>query len=57
MHTHILDCIDHFLREDNRLCATYCMLCNVQNRVVAEANEVGQEIPVVNSFSKKRQTF
>ena len=40
----ILDQIDRFLRQHNRLCDSYRMLRDIQARVIAEANEAGQAV-------------
>ncbi|GBN15291.1 hypothetical protein AVEN_169483-1 [Araneus ventricosus] len=44
----ILDQIDRFFRQHNRLSDTYRMLREVESRVIAESNEAGEDVPVVN---------
>ncbi|GBN64592.1 hypothetical protein AVEN_156438-1 [Araneus ventricosus] len=44
----ILDQIDRFFRQHNRLSETYRMLREVESRVIAESNEAGEDVPVVN---------
>lgn len=45
--------IDRFLIVHNRLCETYHMLLDVQDRVVAVGNEANQDIPVVNMIFRR----
>ena len=49
----LLDQLDKFLRQHNRLCATYHMLREVEARSIAEANAAGEGIPVVNMVFKR----
>ncbi|GBL91635.1 hypothetical protein AVEN_23680-1 [Araneus ventricosus] len=44
----ILDQIDRFFRQYNRLSDTYRMLREVESRVIPESNEAGEDVPVVN---------
>ncbi|GBM60844.1 hypothetical protein AVEN_179000-1 [Araneus ventricosus] len=44
----ILDQIDRFFRQHNRLPDTYRMLREVESGVIAESNEAGDDVPVVN---------
>ncbi|GBN05229.1 hypothetical protein AVEN_135335-1 [Araneus ventricosus] len=49
----ILDQIDRFFRELNRLSDTYRMLREVELRVIAESNEAGEDVPVVNMVLRR----
>lgn len=55
--SHILDQIDRFFRQHNRLTNTYCMLREVQARAVQEASEEGEDIPVVNMVFRRDRHF
>ncbi|GBO20472.1 hypothetical protein AVEN_24662-1 [Araneus ventricosus] len=44
----ILDQIDRFFRRHNRLSDTYRMFREVESRIIAESNEAGEDVPVVN---------
>ncbi|GBN67641.1 hypothetical protein AVEN_235972-1 [Araneus ventricosus] len=44
----ILDQIDRFFRQHNRLSDTYRILREVESRVIAESKEAGEDVPVVN---------
>ncbi|GBL87270.1 hypothetical protein AVEN_270535-1 [Araneus ventricosus] len=44
----ILDQIDRFFRQHNRLSDTYRMLREVESQVIAESNEAGEDVPVMN---------
>ncbi|GBN53616.1 hypothetical protein AVEN_120631-1 [Araneus ventricosus] len=48
----ILDQIDRFFGQHNRLSDTYCMLRGVESRVMAESNEAGEDVPVMNMVFK-----
>ncbi|GBM03485.1 hypothetical protein AVEN_42609-1 [Araneus ventricosus] len=45
----ILDQIDRFFRQHNRLSDTYRMLREVESRVISESNEAGEDVPVMNT--------
>ncbi|GBN91966.1 hypothetical protein AVEN_6064-1 [Araneus ventricosus] len=49
----ILDQIDRFFRQHNRLSDTYRMLREVESRVIAESNEAGEDVPVVNMVFRR----
>ncbi|GBL82071.1 hypothetical protein AVEN_50633-1 [Araneus ventricosus] len=49
----ILDQIDRFFRQHNRLSYTYRMLREVESRVIAESNEAGEDVPVVNMVFRR----
>ncbi|GBM98808.1 hypothetical protein AVEN_46306-1 [Araneus ventricosus] len=49
----ILDKIDRFFRQHNRLSGTYRMLREVESRVIAESNEAGDDVPVVNMVFRR----
>ncbi|GBO13309.1 hypothetical protein AVEN_163384-1 [Araneus ventricosus] len=49
----ILDQIDRFFRQHNRLSDTYRMLREVESQVIAESNEAGDDIPVVNMVFRR----
>src|SRR5277367_5278029 len=49
----ILDEIDRFFRQHNRLADSYRMLREVEERATREASEVGEEIPVVNMVFRR----
>ncbi|GBN84334.1 hypothetical protein AVEN_200757-1 [Araneus ventricosus] len=47
-NTRILDEINRFFRQHNRLSDTYRMPREVESRIIAETNEAGENVPVVN---------
>ncbi|GBN47778.1 hypothetical protein AVEN_227625-1 [Araneus ventricosus] len=47
-NSRILDQIDRFFRQHNRLYYTYRMRREIESRVIAESNEAGEDVPVVN---------
>ncbi|GBL78182.1 hypothetical protein AVEN_42757-1 [Araneus ventricosus] len=49
----ILDQIDRFFRQHNRLSDTCRMLREVESRVIAESNEAGEDVPVVNMVFRR----
>ncbi|GBN64273.1 hypothetical protein AVEN_9258-1 [Araneus ventricosus] len=50
----ILDQIDRFFRQHNRLSDTYRMLREVESRVISESNEAGEDVPVENMIFRRR---
>ncbi|GBM42459.1 hypothetical protein AVEN_139893-1 [Araneus ventricosus] len=49
----ILNQIDRFFRQHNRLPDTYRMLREVELRVIAESNEAGDNVPVLNMVFRR----
>ncbi|GBN94980.1 hypothetical protein AVEN_9901-1 [Araneus ventricosus] len=49
----ILGQIDRFFRQHNRLPDTYRMPREVESRVIAESNEAGDDVPVVNMVFRR----
>ncbi|GBL99575.1 hypothetical protein AVEN_68837-1 [Araneus ventricosus] len=50
--------IDRFFRQHNRLSDTYRVLREVDSRVIAESNEAGEDVPVVNMvFRRDRHSY
>ncbi|GBN20107.1 hypothetical protein AVEN_30969-1 [Araneus ventricosus] len=53
----ILDQIDRLFRQHNRLFDTYRILREVESREIAESNEAGEDVPVVNMvFGRDRHS-
>ncbi|GBN76709.1 hypothetical protein AVEN_209575-1 [Araneus ventricosus] len=49
----IMDQIDRFFRQHNQLSDTYRMLREVESLVIAEPNEAGDDVPVVNMVFRR----
>jgi hypothetical protein len=55
--TCILDDIDRFFRQNNRLCHTYHMLREIEAQALEEAQQAAKDIPIVNLvFRRDRQS-
>lgn len=54
---HILDSIDRFFRQNNRLANTYQLMRDVEKRAAEQALQAGEEVPLVNMVLRRDRRF
>jgi hypothetical protein len=54
---HILDSIDRFFRQNNRLANTYQLMRDVEKRAAEQALQAGEEVPLVNMVLRRDRHF